>query len=186
MDIVTELFVGIGLAMDCSAVSTAGGANTKKAKLTKAALLAALFFGAFQAGMLFLGGMGGEALKGTVSDIDHWIAFGLLAIVGGKMLLEASRKCEREKADLLDSRTLLLLALATSIDALGVGAGVAFANSLLVETAVVVGITTASISFMSVFIGNRFGRSLEGKAEALGGIVLIAIGLNILRNHLLA
>jgi manganese efflux pump family protein len=184
-DFFTAVLIGVGLAMDAAAVSMTGGANAKTGSVAKAALLAALFFGAFQFGMLYAGGVGGEALKRAVSDIDHWVAFFLLCAVGGKMLLESRRAGgEDTKANLLDARILLVLALATSIDALAVGVGVAFADHSLIETAIIVGVATATISFFSVFIGSRFGCKLGGRAEVLGGAVLILIGLNILRTHL--
>jgi putative Mn2+ efflux pump MntP len=185
-DYFTAALAGIGLAMDASAVSMTGGMNSKKGSLARAALLAALFFGGFQAMMLLLGGIGGAGLRELVSGIDHWIAFGLLAVVGGKMLHEAPHKSGDKKVDLLNARMLLVLAVATSIDALAVGVGMAFADHSLLEAAVIVGAVTAAISFASVYVGSRYGVALEGKAEAFGGIVLILIGLNILQSHLLA
>ncbi len=184
MDLVTDILIGISLAMDCSAVSMAAGANTVKSRLPAASLLAALFFGGFQAAMLFVGGLGGSALKEIISGIDHWIAFGLLALVGGKMILESRQAGKEERVNLLDLKVLLLLSVATSIDALAVGAGLAFANEMLIETALIAGATTAAISLVSVFAGDRFGTKLEGRAEIVGGILLVLIGLNILRSHL--
>jgi len=183
MDILTSILIGIGLAMDSSAVSMAGGIG-RKAGLAKASLLAGLFFGGFQTGMFFIGGLGGESLKSMISGIDHWVAFLMLAFVGGKMLYE-SRHMEDKRVDLLDAKVLLFLALATSIDALAVGVGVAFTDRSVFESAIIVGITTALISSASVFIGNRFGAVLEGKAEGFGGIVLVLIGMNILLSHVL-
>ncbi|MCI0503268.1 manganese efflux pump MntP family protein [Candidatus Micrarchaeota archaeon] len=180
----TALLIGVGLAMDSAAVSMTGGANAKQGKLAAAALLAALIFGGFQGIMLFLGGLGGEGLRGMVSEFDHWVAFILLAVVGGKMLLESCHSGEDKKVNLLDARILLILAVATSIDSLAVGVGVAFADHSLLETAIIVGAATALISFSSVFIGSRFGCRLEGKAGIFGGVVLILIGLNILRTHM--
>jgi len=183
-DFITASLIGVGLAMDAAAVSMTGGANAKKAGLIAAALLAALFFGGFQMGMLLLGGIGGESLKEAVSGIDHWIAFFLLAAVGGKMLLESGHTGEDKRINLLDARILLLLSVATSIDALAVG--VAFADHSLIETAMIVGLATALISFVSVWVGSRYGCALDNKAEILGGVVLILIGLNILQSHLFA
>ncbi|MFH0738112.1 MAG: manganese efflux pump [Candidatus Micrarchaeota archaeon] len=183
MDISTSILIGIGLAMDCSAVSMAGGIG-RKADALKAAALAGLFFGAFQGGMLFLGGLGGESLKAAVSGIDHWIAFSALALVGGKMLLESRQKQDEGRIDLLDAKILLFLAIATSIDALAVGVGIAFVGDSVIGSALVIGATTAFISFSSVFIGQRYGASLENKAEIFGGVVLVLIGLNILLSHL--
>ena len=184
MDIVSIILIGIGVAMDSSAVSMAGGANTEKNSLVRAAVYAAFFFGLFQGGMLLLGGLGGEGAKDAVKDIDHWVAFGLLAAVGSKMLHEARHTCDGRKTDLLSPRLIVLLAFATSIDALAVGVGVAFADHALYETAAAVAATTAVISFFSVFAGERYGCGLGGKAEALGGVVLVLIGINILISHL--
>jgi len=188
MDVLTSVFIGIGLAMDASAVSIAGGANAKKKKtgILRSALMAGLFFGAFQAGMIFLGGIGGESAKALVSGIDHWIAFALLAFVGGKMVIEAFREPEERKVDLLHIRMLFILAIATSIDALAVGVGLAFIDHSLIASAIIVGITTALISIASVFIGHSFGHRIGNKVEIVGGMILIAIGANILQSHLFA
>jgi len=187
MDILTNILIGIGLAMDCAAVSLAGGANTKTAdgaKTLKASLFAGLFFGFFQGAMMLLGGFGGEALKAFVSGIDHWIAFSLLAFVGAKMIYESFHGSEEKKTDLLDIRILTVLAIATSIDALVVGAGIAFANGIIGASALIVGITTAVISIASVHTGKRIGHLVDNKIEILGGIILLAIGTNILLSHL--
>jgi len=185
MQLITEMLIGIGLAMDACAVSIAGGANTKKkGGMLRPAILAGVFFGIFQFGMLFIGGLGGESLRAFVSGIDHWVAFGLLAFIGGKMVIEALREPEERKVDLLDGRMLLLLALATSIDALGVGVGLAFAGDSLLSSAAVVGITTAAISAASVFVGHRYGSHIGNRMEIIGGMILIAIGANILQSHL--
>jgi putative Mn2+ efflux pump MntP len=131
-----------------------------------------------------LGGIGGEGIRGMISDIDHWVAFVLLGAVGGKMLLESRHMGIDKRINLLDARILVLLAIATSIDALAVGVGVAFTDHSLLETAAIVAFTTAIISFASVYAGKKYGCALEGKAEAFGGIVLILIGLNILLGHI--
>ncbi|MFH0885252.1 MAG: manganese efflux pump [Candidatus Micrarchaeota archaeon] len=183
-DFITALLIGIGLSMDASAVSMTGGANAKGGSLTGAAFRAAFFFGAFQGGMLLIGGIGGESIKAVISEIDHWVAFFLLAAVGGKMLLESRHMGEDKRVDLLNARILILLAVATSIDALAVGIGIAFADHSLFDTAIIVASTTALISFASVFAGKKYGCALEGKAEAFGGIVLTLIGLNILLSHI--
>jgi len=184
MDPITDILIGIGLAMDASAVSIVGGANTGKP--IRAAILAGLAFGAFQAGMLLIGGMGGESVRSVVSGIDHWIAFALLAFVGGKMVLEAATKSRKgKKYDLLDASVLAALAIATSIDSLAVGFGIAFAdNYYLLTTAITVGVVTAALSSASVLIGRRYGCEGGCKVEIAGGLILIAIGLNILRTHL--
>lgn len=188
MDTLTNVFIGFGLAMDCAAVSLAGGANTISRQgmkeTIKAALLAGSFFGFFQGAMMLLGGYGGEALKTFVSGIDHWVAFSLLAFVGGKMVYEAFQGTSEKKTDLLDMRILTILAIATSIDALVVGAGIAFANGSFMESAIIVGVTTAAISVASVLLGKRIGHLLDNKIEILGGVILLTIGTNILLTHL--
>lgn len=183
-DFFTAVLIGVGLAMDSAAVSMIGGANAKEGGMLRAAILAAIFFGGFQGGMLLLGGIGGGELKAAASEFDHWVAFFLLAAVGGKMLLESGHTGKDRQVNLLDARTILILSFATSIDALAVGAGVAFADHSLLETATIAGIITALISFASVYAGRCFGCKLEQKAEVFGGMVLILIGLNILQSHL--
>lgn len=187
MDIIIEVLLGLGLAMDAAAVSIAGGASRKDIKsVAESAALAALFFGGFQAGMLAIGWLGGSWLRSLVSNIDHWVAFGLLGIVGMKMVVESFSRHESKKTNLLDYRVLVALAFATSIDALVVGTGLAFADGGVAMTAAVVGIVTALISAVAVLIGSRYGSLLGEWIEIIGGIVVIGIGLNILASHLMA
>jgi putative Mn2+ efflux pump MntP len=183
MDLLTNILIGASLAMDCAAVSMAGGANSKGEE-TKKALLAGLFFGGFQAGMMAVGWFGGNWLKTIVSDYDHWMAFFLLGFVGAKMVVESLRHHEEKKTELLDYRVLFALAIATSIDALIVGTGMALADSGIMMMVLVVGLVTAAISIISVFIGSRYGSMLGTKAETIGGITLIIIGASILLEHL--
>jgi putative Mn2+ efflux pump MntP len=187
MDIITGILVGISLAMDCATISIAGGANARNrrgSQKIEAALIAAVFFGFFQAAMLLVGGIGGNALKTAVSGIDHWIAFGLLGFIGLKMIVGSFKGEEESGIDLFDLRIMILLAIATSIDALVVGAALAFGDGTIAIDSIVVGLTTAVISFLAVLAGinspNLFGR----KIETVGGIILLFIGTRILLNHL--
>jgi putative Mn2+ efflux pump MntP len=187
MDVITDILIGVGLALDAAAVSVTGGANARKnGKALEGAFLAGLFFGGFQAAMLGIGWLGGSSLKALVSGIDHWIAFLLLGIVGSRMVLESLQHHKEEgRIDLLDHRVMIALAFATSIDALAVGTGLAFADGGILGTALIVGAVTALISSASVFLGERYGRILGPRIETLGGIVLIMIGARILYSHLM-
>jgi putative Mn2+ efflux pump MntP len=119
MDLLTQILIGLGLSMDAVAVSIAGGANARKQnKVYMAALIAALFFGFFQGGMFLIGGYGGEQLKNSIANLDHWIAFFLLAAIGGKMIYESMTGAEEEKrSNLRELHKIIVLAFATSIDA---------------------------------------------------------------------
>jgi manganese efflux pump family protein len=186
MQIGTVLFLAIGLAMDALAVSIVTGSVYRELHL-KHVLRMALFFGSFQAIMPIIGSLAGLGLKQHIAAYDHWIAFGLLAFVGGKMIFEAF-EIESAEKNLDPSNLLILLTLsvATSIDALAVG----FTLSLLVRslafTVSVIGLITFALSYLGVSIGKRFGHFCESKIEVFGGCVLIGIGLKILVQHLTA
>lgn len=186
MDLITNIFIGIGLAMDCAAVSLAGGASIQKGsgpKTIDAAVLAGLFFGFFQGAMMLLGGLGGQALRASVSGIGDWIAFILLAAVGLRMIYESFRGPEHKRTDLLDIRVLTLLAIATSIDALVVGTGIGFAGGIVWTGAAIVAIVTAVMTFVSVEAGKRIGHLIDNRIEIFGGLILLAIAANILLGH---
>ena len=184
-----ELFlVGVGLSMDAFAVSICKGLGMKRLNM-KQALVIGLFFGGFQALMPFLGWALGTQLADFITPIDHWIAFILLAVIGGKMLLDAFRGGEEEEAGeatdaKLDMKELLMLAIATSIDALAVGITFAFLGVDIVSAIVVIGLTTFVISVAGVAVGHAFGARYEKGATIVGGVVLILIGLKILLEHL--
>ena len=183
-----ELFlIGVGLAMDAFAVSICKGLNMKKMNYTQATVIA-LFFGGFQAFMPFLGWSLGRNFEHYIVSFDHWIAFGLLAIIGGNMIKEALDEDEEEECgehhDTLDLKELFMLAIATSIDALAVGVTFAFLKVDIIPAITLIGITTFIISFAGVHIGHQFGSKYEKKAELAGGIILICIGLKILLEHL--
>ena len=184
-----ELFlIGVGLSMDAFAVSICKGLGMKRLNM-KQALVIGLFFGGFQAIMPFLGWALGTQLADFITPIDHWIAFILLAIIGGKMLLDAIRGGDEEDAGepkdtSLDFKELLMLAIATSIDALAVGVTFAFLGVNIVWAMVIIGVTTLVLSVIGVAVGHAFGARYEKGATIVGGVVLILIGCKILLEHL--
>ncbi len=183
MDLFEIILVGIGLAMDTFAVSVCKGLSMKKMNW-KSAIIIALYFGIFQAGMPIIGYFLATTFSGFVESIDHWIAFILLAIIGGNMIKE-SREDEVEKRnDKVDIKTMLLLALATSIDALAVGITFSFLKTNIGLAVTIIGCITFSLSLIGVKVGNKFGDKFQNKAELTGGIILIIIGLKILLEHL--
>lgn len=182
---VTEiLLLGVSLSMDAFAVSICKGLSMKKISWKKGIIIG-LYFGIFQALMPVIGYCLGSAFESFVTSIDHWIAFVLLALIGGNMIKEAFGEDEEENCnDNVDFKTMLILAIATSIDALAVGITFAFFDVNVPLAVTLIGITTLTISLMGVKIGNKFGSKYEKKAEVAGGIVLILIGTKILLEHL--
>ena len=151
------------------------------------ALVTALFFGGFQALMPLAGWALGRQFEGYITQLDHWIAFVLLGVIGGKMIWEALREGEEaaEKgAGRLDLKELTLLALATSIDALAVGVTFAFLKADIALSASLIGLTTFCLSLAGVWVGHVFGARFKSKAEVAGGAILVLIGLKILLEHL--
>ena len=179
-----ELFIlAVGLSMDAFAVSVCKGLAMPKITVKKAAVVG-IWFGGFQALMPALGYLLGSQFKDSITAIDHWIAFILLGIIGGNMIREAcSGECENE-SDSLDIKTMFLLAVATSTDALAVGITFAFLKVNIAAAVSFIGITTFIISAAGVKIGNIFGTKYKSKAELAGGIILILLGLKILLEHL--
>ena len=184
-----ELFlIGVGLSMDAFAVSICKGLGMKRLNMGQA-LVIGLFFGGFQALMPFVGWALGSQFQDLISPIDHWIAFILLAFIGGKMLVEAIRGGDEESADepadaKLDLKELFVLAVATSIDALAVGITFAFLGVNIVEAISIIGATTFVLSVAGVAVGHAFGARYERGATIVGGVVLILIGCKILLEHL--
>ena len=155
----------------------------------KQALIIGLYFGGFQALMPFVGWLLGSQFQKYITSIDHWIAFILLGFIGGKMMIEAVREWnEEEVVDVMDAPTdhknMLVLAVATSIDALAVGITFAFLATPIVEAITIIGITTMVISIAGVVVGNFFGSRYKSKAEFIGGLILVLLGLKILLEHL--
>jgi len=171
--------------MDAFAVSIVSGATYKQLK-TRHAFRIALFFGAFQAIMPLLGALAGLTIKDYIADYDHWIAFALLTAVGGKMIYESFKiKKPRQNLNPSNLHVLLVLSVATSIDALAVGMTLSFLATGIFTAVTIIGLITFALSYLGVYIGKSFGHFFENKIEALGGIILIALATKILLSHLL-
>ena len=183
-----ELFLlGVGLSMDAFAVSVCKGLAMKKATL-KSQMTCGLWFGGFQALMPLIGFFLGALFADVIKSFDHWIAFGLLALIGANMLKEALEQecdcCENQDAD-MSVKTMFVMAVATSIDALAVGISLAMAGEVNIWAAIaLIGVTTCVLSALGVKIGNIFGSRYEKKAEFAGGVILILLGVKILLEHL--
>lgn len=182
------VLMGIGLAMDAFAVSVCKGLAMRKVN-KKQAITIGIFFGGFQALMPFIGWILGRQFEQYITDIDHWIAFILLGFIGGKMILEAIKpeesSVEIDKMDPpLNIKELVILAIATSIDALAVGITFAFLDYPIAEAIAIIGIVTLVICIIGVYVGNFFGNKYKNKAEFAGGLILVLLGLRILLTHL--
>ena len=175
-------FIAVGLSMDAFAVSVCKGLSVSKLS-AKHAALAGLYFGGFQFLMPLLGWLLGFRFEALIRSVDHWIAFGLLALIGGNMIRE-SRSDVEEQSDDFSVRAMLLLAVATSIDALAVGISFAFLSVRILPAAALIGVTTFVLSAAGIYIGRAFGARFKSKAEFVGGAILILIGLKILLEHL--
>ena len=169
--------------MDAFAVSVCKGLAMPKCTFKKAAIVG-LWFGGFQALMPAIGYILGAQFQEAIASIDHWIAFVLLALIGGNMIHEALDNDEEEADASLDVKTMFLLAVATSIDALAIGITFAFLKVRIIPAVCFIGIVTFIISFAGVKIGNVFGARYKNKAEIVGGVILILLGLKILLEHL--
>ena len=183
-----ELFlIGVGLSMDAFAVAVCKGLAMRRIRWDHTAVIA-LAFGGFQALMPFLGWLLGSQFAGYIQNIDHWVAFVLLALIGGNMVREALSPDEEEKAcavdQKLDYKQLLLMAIATSIDALAVGVTFAFLEVSILPAISIIGCTTFVLSIVGVAVGNFFGARYKKRAELSGGIILILLGAKILLEHL--
>lgn len=177
------LLFGIGLAMDAFAVSVCKGLCMKRINYAHCCVIA-LFFGAFQALMPFIGYWLGTAFESYITSIDHWIAFVLLVYIGAKMIREAFEPEEEQTCDVsgkLNIKELFVLAIATSIDALAVGITFSFyEDTNIYQNITVIGVVTFLISFGGVVIGNKFGSRYKQKAEIAGGAILVLLGFKIL------
>lgn len=203
----TELFIiAVGLSMDAFAVSVCTGLTLRERLLSKA-LVVGLYFGLFQAAMPLIGYLAGTLFADMITTFDHWIAFLLLALIGGKMIRESFDKPECDSEGCQDSQgeevvvmeggeaalaeaslgpgRMLPLAIATSIDALAVGITFAFLGVDIIPAVSFIGITTLILSMVGVKVGNLFGVRFKSKAEIAGGVILILMGLKILLEHLL-
>lgn len=177
--------IAVGLAMDAFAVSIVSGSAYKQLHV-KHALRMAAFFGGFQAFMPLIGSMAGLSLKDYITGFDHWIAFCLLSAVGAKMIYESFKiKSVEKNPDPSNIFVLLALSVATSIDALAIGITLSLITHSIGIAVTIIGVITFVLSYLGVVIGKRFGHFFENKIEILGGLILIAIGVKILIQHLL-
>ena len=193
------ILVGIGLSMDAFAVSVCKGLAMKRPDMGKA-LMTGAYFGVFQAVMPILGWLLGTRFRVYIESVDHWVAFGLLFLIGGKMIWEAVREDpDEEKAEIVraasrgeagysalaEHRELFILAIATSIDALAVGISFAAIGTPIFPSAEIIGLITFCLSVIGVYTGVMFGNRYERKAEIAGGIILMGIGVKILIEHMM-
>lgn len=185
MGFIELLLLAVGLSMDAFAVSICKGLSMKKASVKGMAVCGG-WFGGFQALMPLIGFLTGRMFAGAIAAYDHWVAFGLLFIIGVNMLREALSKKEgqTESGD-LSVKTMFVLAVATSIDALAVGVSLAMTGDVNIWTAVIlIGCTTFILSAVGVKVGSIFGNKFEKKAQAAGGVILMLLGIKILLEHL--
>lgn len=184
MDLILPILIGIALSMDCFAVSLAIGTATK-ANLLKAALIIAFSFGFFQAGMTLIGWAAGTGFAGFISGYDHWVAFLLLAVIGIKMIREGLEPEEEEEETFgaLQFMPVLILSVATSIDALAVGVSFALLRLEVLVPALIIGVVAFLISFAGVMTGMQLKSVIGRKIEVAGGLILILIGINIVISH---
>ena len=180
----TIIFMAFALAMDAFAVSIASGIAINDLRM-KHSLIIASWFGAFQAIMPLLGWLCGVKLQGFICEIDHWIVFSLLFIIGGKMIYEAFKTgAAQKKTDPMDVAVLFSLSIATSIDAFAAGISFALLDVTVVKPIIIIGLVTFIISFIGVWTGDRVTCFFEKKMEIVAGLVLIGIGVKVLVSHL--
>ena len=183
MDTLTVILIAIGLAMDAFAVSIAKGITINNQR-RKTALVMATFFAAFQMFMPVIGWIAGLGLEQVISEIDHWIAFGLLVLIGARMIYDSTKKEDLQRDGNLRVHTLLTLSVATSIDALMVGLSFAFLQTAIILPIIVIGVVTFSLSYLGFHFGSFVGNIFGSRIKAIGGVILIAIGVKILLEHL--
>ena len=185
MDFFEILMIGVGLSMDAFAAAVCKGLGMRRTS-AKNIITVGIFFGGFQALMPLFGYFLGKQFEQYIVSVDHWIAFCLLAFIGGKMIYDTLREEEEtgEVLDKLDMKELFTLAVATSIDALAVGISMAFLRVDILPAVCLIGVTTFLLASLGVVIGNKFGVRFKKKATLAGGFILIAIGLKILMEHL--
>lgn len=180
------LGLAVALAMDCFAITLGMACGARGLTMRQAVRMAA-FFGGFQFVMPIAGWLAGDKLLGFIKSFDHWVAFGLLALIGGRMIYESFGLSEEEKAgrpDQTQGSRLLVLALATSIDALAVGLSLGVVRSGILFPALIIGATSFVLTIVGAKLGPVVGRIVGRRAELLGGLILIAIGVKILIEHI--
>ncbi len=178
------IIISVSLAMDSLSVSVAGGFKAKKTSVIDAIKVAA-FFGGFQAGMPLIGWAIGEIVSSYITHFSHWIAFGLLSIIGIKMIKESFEQEEGSSTNILTNRTLILLSIATSIDALIVGITLGLLELPLLLSITVIGIITFILCFFGFLFGKQLAKIFGKRIEIFGGVALIAIGIKILLDHII-
>ena len=183
MNVIELLILAVGLSMDAFAVAVCKGLALRKVKPVQMALVG-LWFGGFQALMPVIGYLIGVQFSSYITAIDHWIAFALLALIGGNMVKEALSNEDEEADASLSFKKMLPLAVATSIDALAVGVSFAFLNVQIAPAAGSIGVVTFVLSAVGVKVGSLFGAKYKSRAELIGGVILILLGLKILLEHL--
>lgn len=183
MSLISIFFVAISLAMDAFAVSISAGISASHVRFSSALRLALVFW-FFQALMPLIGWIGGKAIAGWIEPIDHWVVLIVLVGIGISMIRGALSDDDEAPRDLLSWKSLIALGIATSIDALAVGVSFAFLAINIWEAILIIGLTTFVICLCGVYIGRRFGHLFEKKAEILGGIILIFIGIKIFFSHM--
>ena len=181
MELLKTSLIAVALAMDSFSVSVSGGANMKVIKI-KNALLVAIYFGFFQSFMTSLGWLGGSFFNDYISQIDHWIALVLLVAIGGKMIFDSFQKNKKNTFS-LNHKVLLILAIATSIDAIGVGLSYSFLGKPILMSSLIIGLVAFSLSGLGLYLGKFLKKILKNKAGLVGGIILIGIGIKIVLEH---
>lgn len=185
MELITIIVIALGLAMDAFAVSIVSGSVYRQLHV-KHALRMAVFFGGFQALMPLIGSLAGLSAKDHIVEYDHWVAFGILGAVGGKMIYESFKiRSVEDNYDPSNIIVLLVLSVATSIDALAVGLTLSLITQSIAAAVIIIGLITFALSYLGVLIGKRFGHFFEHKIEIIGGLILIGLGIKILIEHLL-
>ncbi|MDR0931349.1 MAG: manganese efflux pump MntP family protein [Clostridiales bacterium] len=179
-----EIFlISVALAMDAFAIAVANGMAVRK-NLARESLRFGVYFGVAQALMAALGWVFGAAFESYIISYDHWVAFGLLAFIGGKMIFEAIGGSDEAATGIVSNKKMLVLSVATSIDALAIGISLAVVNSPIIVPAIVIGVVAFALSGIGVVLGRKIGDKLANKAEIIGGLVLILLGVKILVEHL--
>jgi len=183
MEFLTVFLLAIGLSFDSFAVSVCSGLNLPHIRFFQAAKIA-IFLALFQAFMPLVGWLVGNSIKSIIEPVDHWIAFGLLSLIGGKMIIESFIDSEaREIKNPLDIKVILMLSVATSIDALAVGFSFATLLSKILVAVFIIGLVTFIASMLGILLGKKTGPKINRYAEVLGGLILLFIGVKILIEH---
>jgi len=185
MTIITLFILAIGLSFDTFAVSISSGIARKHIVFKEAFIIASVF-GFFQASMPVLGWLGGVSIKTYIESFDHWIAFGLLGIIGVKMIIESFKNEEEKQFNPLNPKVMITMAIATSIDALAVGVSLAIVEVNMLFAFLIIGFVTFLVAMLGMLFGKKIGGKLGRRMEILGGVILIAIGIRIIAEHFLA